>query len=813
MPSVLGLLLCSLPFAEDVFLPIEQMEATTAPIFEGAEWTPVTIGETPEETIRWTHARASFELAAGPESGTWALCLGVPGSSCTVAVQGADLPRAEDALAGMPFLESAPTFGLPSSHLRSGLNEISIQFAGEVLGEGFESGSAYLLSPRLAERLFAALRSRPRDYPIANFRSLGSRSEEGSFFDRIAFQCKTFRDRFRTVAHLDLSVLLDGQEVPARELQKRTISSTFPLVSTSSEDPRFQHFHSVHVAFAPLCRETDGFNLSNCVLGELRQIIRGPESFAFTWRIRCLPRSGGRLRFLDLGEIAVVFNQNLALYAEKSRLLGTADQPLGLEIKLDRDEQGAGNRHSLKGPAADYGLIYLDEKAAAGSRSVIDVVERVHRLRDKLQSQTGELSHHFASPVDGGGDRVATTNRVRMAALSAVTGVVRRQFTSEKGRKVSIAVPAEGRAVVGAASYWRSAFCLLHFPEHEKLLVEWLLAAQEEDGAIRADLSGPAGPHEEIETTLYAVLRVMQHFRWTFDGDALNTWLPKLTRALEFVQSFDADGNGRFETFEAAPEPSRFTTGAQISLANLAAHRQLADALYFLGKTEVGSRFSEIADRLSRALFEAGQGGENGAQPWLLTDEEGWTEKAAGILWDVIPEPHRSALAQKLQTAPCPDSSAAIDRRELLVIRSLYSEGIVKEATRRLQWMGEAIDRLESPFQVDAAGWYDAVVFGQIGLRRTDLGSVSLVPRIDVGAALNSPLVLPEGMLSLQMSKPDAQFKRQLTLRNDTDIDLMVELGVPGGFGINGRTTVGELTFSPYQKLIPAGEVWMETVR
>ena len=55
----------------------------------------------------------------------------------------------------------------------------------------------------------------------------------------------------------------------------------------------------------------------------------------------------------------------------------------------------------------------------------------------------------------------------------------------------------------------------------------------------------------------------------------------------------------------------------------------------------------------------------------------------------------------------------------------------------------------------------------------------------------------------MQLLPPDVQFHRQLIAQNDSSLDVLLVVGVPGGLGGEKPRLVGPSRWSIYEKLLP----------
>jgi hypothetical protein len=786
----------------DLVVPIAHWEATRAAegggaasaAADGGAWSAIELDGAGGGTA-WTQARASFELPADFDPGDWMLCVGGSGLELTARMNGKELERVLDGCAGDPVLRAGPRFLVPAPQLRSGANRVEVAFAGAALGRGFERGPALLVSRTPAARLKVSAEANDLTIAIANFATLATLSRGGHLLDRVAFKSARDGGEPRLAAQLDCSLVDDvhGGEIPAREISNRRIGGCFPTLVEQLEDPRLEGFHGAVNVEAPVL--TAPLRLSDAKIAafELHQVSQG-GGFANTWRLRFFPAVGGPLRVVRGERWILLRNDVVGLFAEKGRVLGPDDAPVGLDVFVSN--QVDTNGRSLAGVGRQCGIVGFERDGLDPSQadSMEDLVESLLADVDESREASATLGNSIASePTQG---KTVPGIAARASAVATLAGMRRR------GSRFVYAPPAGGQS---AEAFWADTFSLLHFPQHERNAVEWLLSTQREDGAIVGDLPEDALDAELAAADAYAVLRACRWVRWTYDGDRFKNMVPQLAKALQHADAIDVLAPA------APPAPRERLSSVHVALARAAAHREFAAALEgVVGMPDLANASSQAAasqlDQLSRPVDQGGRGADAG---FVDLPEEDAREQAFALAYGLVDDARAAAIASILGAPPVP--SRPLDWRDGLAIRGLLQAG-------RVAALGQRFDRLDEQARTLApssaiASYHGALCFGLLGIRREDLGTIEIRPRMLDRQNLRTSIRIPEGTLRVTIQAHNARLERQVVVQNDSTIDSMVVVGVPGVSGPGRRVKNGELTHVIHEQVVPHEESWRELVR
>jgi len=794
--TTLLLLLPQLPPATDVVVPITAFEAAlTAEGDDG--WSTIQVdgraGGRP-----WARARATFDLPEDFEAGDWLLCIGRAGLVVDAQINGHPLETLPDACAADPRLAAGPRFLLSSARLRTGANRVELVFGGVHAGRGLERGPACLLSRLPAARLRSSAAAGDLTVPVANFAGFATAADDGHVLDRIAFKFAADASEPRLAGQLDCAVVdrARGVEIPMRELKSRRLGGAFPGCSVNLEDDRLPNFHAIVRVEAPVLTAPLRLSDAKIVAFEVRQTSRG-QAFEFVWRLRFFPAAGGPLRVSRGKGWVMVRNDLVGLFAEEGRVLGPESAPCGLEVVLvNRAKEGHGQ--ALAGVGRWCGIVGFDPGGSDPSQagSMEDLVDNLFGFAEAggeaLVALGGSL---VVEPVQG---NVAIGQPSRASAVAALLGMRRR-------RNRFIYAPVSGAQ--SAEAFWADAFSLLHFPVHERNAVEWLLSTQREDGAVAGDLPEEATDAELAGASAYAVLRACRWFRWSYDGDRFLRMAPQLVRALARADAVDL--------LAGAPPPAggERLSSIHLALARAAAHREFAGVLEQLGALPDEAATSAQAavaqlDALLRPPEQGGRGTEDG-----FTDLPGEDPRDAAfaLAYGLLDEPRAAALAAALTRVE--PASVVLGWRDALVLRGSLQAGRGSPLAKRWARFEREVRTPALPDSSACAAYYGALCFGVLGIRREDLGTVEIRPRLVDRQFLRTAVPLPEGTLRVQLLSPTAQLDRQLIVQNDSGLDLMVVVGVPGAFGKGRRVKVGESVHTLHEKVLMRGESWREVVR
>jgi hypothetical protein len=430
------------------------------------------------------------------------------------------------------------------------------------------------------------------------------------------------------------------------------------------------------------------------------------------------------------------------------------------------------------------------------AESMEDLVESVLDLEEEILGAGQLLASTLANePVQG---NVAAGLATRASAVAALLGMRRR------GSRFVYAPPAGAHS---AEAYWADTFSLIHFPQHERNAVEWLLSTQREDGAVRGELPAEASDAELAAADAYAVLRACRWFRWVYDGDRFLKLAPHLARALEH-----ADSVGALAAPADTPARERLSS-AHVALARATAHRELAAALEQLAALpEVAAASAKAAAaQLEQLLGPPGDGGSAEEGGLARRPGEDPREDAVALALDLLEEERAAALAKALARIEPPGDR--LDWRDALVARALLQSGRVSALGRRFERLEREAREEAVPASSACASYHGALSFGLLGIRREDFGTIEIRPRLVERQHLRTAIRVPEGALRVQILGPGRQLERQAIVENETTLDLMAVIGLPDGIGQGRPARKGELVHRLYEEVVAQGESWRGILR
>jgi hypothetical protein len=368
-----------------------------------------------------------------------------------------------------------------------------------------------------------------------------------------------------------------------------------------------------------------------------------------------------------------------------------------------------------------------------------------------------------------------------------------------------------GSGVHSAASFWRGAIGLMHLPHNERRLVDWLLATQDEHGAVHARMNEP-DPLDLLEADLYTALRAIRLYRWTYDGEGFLRIADSLEKTLAHAQSLCGENFQGLSQLAAAYHPARGAAGpSSLALALLGACQGMSSIYAELGLQEAAERLRTSFQNRSDRLFQSTQnGGFWNGHALEFSAAEDPLEQAVGLLLHGFPEAQAQAF-QSLLEEQLLKPGDSLEENELLWVRALLQRGNMVQGQALFRRASRAIERVHSPFAPNLAGYYDALVFGLLGILRLDLGTIAVHPRISTGTSLSSSLALPEGSVNFQVSAVQGQGARMLRAENRSKQALMLEFGVPRQRPA-GSTRTEAFELALVSAFMEPGELWSQQV-
>lgn len=777
--------------ASEIQRPIAKFELSADA--EGGKFEGVAIGEAARD-VAWRRGRATVELDGTPQAGHWLLCLGGPGVELEATLNGRRLQPIADACADVPAFRAGPRFDVEADALKAGPNVVEVAFKGERLGRGFEAGPAQLLSPGPSTLLRAAATAPQLQPLVANLATLATASKGGVLLDRIAF--RTAPDgSHRLAAQLCFSVVgPDEKEIAIGDLEERTSTPVFPVVTLGLKDKRIDRFDARFSTFAPLAAADAALSLTKAALFEIAQNVHGDPA-TFRWRVRLFPALGGPLRVLRGDGFVLIHNGRVGIAAEKGKVVGGDDGPLALEISLIHKPQ-SGEHQAIAGPSRSGLVVGFSPDGAdpSGAASIDVLVASLLKNEKSILGGVAKLSSLL--PLEPFEKGEVTGLAARVSAVANLAGI------RERGGR-SVFVPPEGPA--SAAAYFEDEWTLLDAPARERATLEWLLSTRSKDGAIRADAGDDLPPLCELEQDCYTVLRACRWYRWCYEGDAFRKLVPDLKSVLTRAGAL-ADAEPLEKRCEAHPAGVRRLSLFHLQCALAAAERALAEALTQLGNEEAAARACE-----QRATARIAAVGKALAADSSAPKGDDPREPAIALVFDLLEPQAEVDLAKRLGELPAP--ADASDWRESLLARGLLDAGAITAGRSRVRKLSEALRAAADPLASGLSAYHGALVFGVFGVRRNDLGTLECLPRVAGKEQVKAVIPLPEGPVRIQLLSPDIAFRRQLIVNNESSLDLMTIVGVPGGMGDGERRKVGDAVFSLYQEIVAAKSAWRPMVR
>jgi len=759
------------------------------------DFAPITVDGSDGAT-EWRAARVEFALPTPPEAGAWLLAVGVPGLSVRATVAGQSLGSAPDAYADDAHLRCGARFTVPSELLAGGKLVVDLAFDGPSLGRGLERGPLWLASPAFASRLFQSMQVGGQVLGPANFASAATISSDHVPLERILFKQAADGDEPRFAAQVDLA-LVDrdhGGEAALRSIAKRRSNPLFPASWITVEDTRFTALQTQVNVAAPLLTAPLRLSDAKAIVFELTQTALR-QAFQHTWRVRFAPAIGGPLRLVREKGLVLLANDRIGLVASEAEPFGDPDAPAGLTVRLDSSGSGGPGQPGKSGPVSLLLAVVAFEPGGADpsqAESLVDLARSVLAHADEDRTARAQLSSTLAS--EPARESATAGLGVRKAALATLWNARRRG-----GRFLFAPRGAAG----GAEAFWGDTFTLLHFPNHERGAVERLLASEADDGSVRLDLPPDASDVEVAASDAYAVLRACRWFGWSCDGDRFRAMAPKLEQALAHADRCDL-----------APAPaSRDVSPLHAALARAAAHRALAEAFEQIGAFPESSaaHAGAAARELATLLAPSAHGGrlDGDGFPELRGGET--RDAAVALALGLADDEASKAIAKQLKLDDRPLDAA--DWRDLLVARGLIASGRTKALGKSLDAVEAGWKGLLLPDAPALAGWHGVVLFGMLGARRADLGTLELKPWLREGLAVRTAVRLPEGVVRFTLAQPDAQFERQVVVGNETGSDLMVRLGLQGGTNAGERVALGDLVHAFHEHVLAPKETWRTRLR
>ncbi len=745
-------------------------------------------------TTPWRRVRLTFRVGDAAEAGAWLLAIGHEAIAVRAKLGAEALGSAPDFYAADPRLTTGPRFTVAGERLAAGDVTFTLDFDGERGGRGIEQGPAWLASPQVATRAFAAAQVGALTIATANYASAGMMSKDDVPLERVLFKWSDADDAPRLAAQLDMA-LVDrerGGEAPLRSLATRKSNAIFPTSWANCEDPRFRSLRTQLTMSSPQLTTPLRLCDAKAVVFELAQnVLR--ESFLYTWNLRFLPNRGGPLVLTRGDGYVLLANECVGLVASAGAPIGVEGAYCGLAVELNSNSSN--EIGALSSPTAvTVALIGFEPQGADPSQaeSITDLAHSILSLRTEDRAATSLIASTLAfEPNVGGAQRGQAARKAAVATLFDARRRGGRYVFAPDGQSGS------------PAAYWGDTFTLLHHPNHERNAVERLLSTQDATGAVPGDLTAEASEVELAAADAYAVLRACRWFRWVCDGDRFAKMVPALEKALAHADGCDLSPGA----------PQGGITPLHAALARAAAHQQLAAALDEIALLpEHSASHAELAVRQLEPLFSNSSAGgrlESDGYPELVGGDarEAAVALALGLADDT------TSLAIASQVAFGKRAVDVTDWRDALVARGLLECGRTKALARSIDGLENGWKEFEVPSGAGLASWHGVVVFGLLGARRVNLGTFELRPRVLDGQLVNSAIRLPEGALRFNIGLPNAQFERQVVVINDGKLDVLVRLGVPNGSNIGQRIKRGDLLHAFHDHVLMAKETWREILR
>ncbi len=743
-------------------------------------------------TTRWRRARATYVLPETIEGGAWLLSVGRPGLAAQATLAGEPLAPADDSYAADPMLRCGPRFLVPSLSLRSGEATIDLVFSGGDGGRGLERGPAWLASPGAAARARAAATTGGLALAVANFATLGTLSKEHELLSRILFKYAADRDEPTLAAQLDLTLENENRSgaLAVAALSGRRSGAFFPTSFADYDDDRMKELNTQIALSAPTLTTPLRLSDAKALYFDLGQaLVR--ESFDLTWNLHFFPAIGGALRVVRTDDQLLLCNDVVGIYASDATLLGDESAPVGLALRLNSEARSS-TLSGIAGPAVRCGIVGFEPGGDDPSQadSIEDLAASMLDHRDEDRAATAMI----AGTIPSEPNLIATPmGLITRKSMVATLAAMRR-----RGRRFCYVPPGGAQS---AEAYWSDTFTLFQFPAHERGAVEQLLATQEDDGSILGDLPAAADDAERAAADAYTVLRACRWLRWVYDGDRFLGMVPKLERALDHADACDL----------SRPAPAALSA----AIARAAAHRALAGALEQIGaRDDLVARSNELATTQTATLFApTSEGGRFGPDGFVPSDGGDPRDAAAALAFELTDELQAALLAKQLSFKG--RRASANDWRDGLVLRGLLTGGQLKAAAEAQSQLEEQIRALALPLGSGAASYHGIVCYGLLGIRRENLGTLELRPRLVGDQVMRSAVRLPEGAVRFSVEAANAQRTRRFSVTNDSQLDLMVRLGIPDALESEGapRVQVGELVHAMRERIVPQKQSWRETVR
>ena len=776
----------------DRLVPIDRFQASAD---ESTPAASITIDGASGGTA-WRNASAEFTLGGPIEAGAWILSAGSAGIDVAARLNSHALEMVTTPSMTDPALATGPRFLVPAEFLVEGAHRLDLEFRGTRRGRGFERGPVWLCSPTSGERLESAATASDLTLSVGNYATLGSTTRGGSLLDRVLFK---YGEAGATLAaQLDFAVSdgSHGEEVEARQFQERKLTDWFPSAALQFADRRLTAFKGQLTAHSPLLTSPLVFADAKALEFGVNQ-TGAREAFNADWRIRFFPTVGGRLRTVRGDGFLLICNDCVGLFAEDGRVLGSDEEPAGIAFSLVKAEK-AGHLQSLAGVTMRCGVVGFERGAADPSQadSIEDLVGEILAAGESESKCRAAFGSAIAQ--EPGQGSVALGGASRRSVLATLAGSRRR------GRTFVFAPPAGAQS---PEAFFADTFSLLHFPVHERLAIEWLLATQRDDGAISGDLDAAASELDRMVADCYAVLRACRWYRWTYDGDRFLSLTSQLARALDHADRLESltisDSNGGTTT---SPLP------LHVELARIAAHRELAAALSQLGgDAERIDRSTRAATtQLDRLLAPPTEGGRLADGQFIELPGEDPREQAVALVFGLVDEGRTAALATRL--AQLPPSAELNDWRDVLVIEGALMAGRTKAVAGRFDDLLTATRDDNAIENSAVAAFHGALLFGRLGVHRPDFGTIEVAPRLIDREFVRTRVRLPEGSVNLQVLPPNAQGARQLIVANESSLDLVISIATPGGAGVGAIVRVGDIALTWHEHLVEHGTTWRETV-
>ncbi|MDR1886487.1 MAG: hypothetical protein LBQ70_01095 [Prevotellaceae bacterium] len=475
-------------------------------------------------------------------------------------------------------------------------------------------------------------------YPVANFALTVNASETGDLYGKILRNPGQLGEWLADKGSIGLFLKTKTAEHPFSDFRKKNIDRTFPFVKNSYSDSPIISSKIDLQTFCPLAVNDIATSSLPVLLLELTCSATADEAFDLVIRPdSALTKSA---RICGTAKYSGVANEYYQMTCDSKTQWKNGEMTVPVSLKAGEQK----TFHIL--------FAFYDDKWISANQfdNIEKMTDYVHKTWSVLKEKTVLFDHAIPETGDALLDKYLRWYMIPGISLTKCTkdnNVLTMGYCELNQRD----------------SYWTSWLHLVLFRDAERRMIDESVAHQQASGKIPTTILPLIERHDDLDINAFFILRIARFYRYYNDKESLVGWRPALTKAMDWLISRDASGDGLPAQVSfwgdwkdvLGVENRKYSPFS--GLIYLAALKQMMFLCKEYGDTDNFTKY-EAAYKKGHAFINKSTkngglwNGNYYCQKWKdgQINDKLLQDQTIGILFDVVPEDNARKIINSLNT-------------------------------------------------------------------------------------------------------------------------------------------------------------------